>query len=401
MYDVVVVGGGIVGLATLRALRARLPDGELLLLEKEDAVATHQTGHNSGVVHAGVYYAPGSLKARLCRAGAAATKAFCAEHGIPLATPGKLLVATDPDELERMTALESRVRANGIPVERLSATALSELEPNVRGLAALLVRSTAIVSYPSVARALADEAIASGSSIRLGARVVAIREGEDAVSVDTAGETFRAKRLVACAGLQADRLARLAGVPMAERIVPFRGEYFALRPAGGPIVTRMIYPIPDPALPFLGIHLTPTIGGPITVGPNAVLGLSREGYGRGSVSLRDVADMAAFGGFWRTLGRHWRSGLREIRNSVSKAGYLGACRRYAPDLTVADLLPHPAGIRAQAVRPDGRLVEDFLFARTERMLHVLNAPSPAATSALPIGETLAARLFGDPDPYAA
>jgi L-2-hydroxyglutarate oxidase len=399
VYDVAVVGGGIVGLATLRALRRRLPDGRLLLLEKEDRVAAHQTGHNSGVVHAGVYYAPGSLKARLCRAGAVATREFCEAHGIRLDVPGKLLVATSPVELDRLAALEQRVRDNRIAVERLAAGALRELEPNVRGLGALLVRSTGIVSYPAIAAALAAQAAADGAEVRLGARVVAIGEGPDGVSIDTAGESFRARRLVACAGLQSDRVARLAGLRLEERIVPFRGEYFVLPPWSEPIVRRLIYPIPDPGLPFLGIHLTPTIDGRVTVGPNAVLGLSREGYRRGSVDLRDVADMAAFGGFWRTLRRHWRSGAREIRNSLLKTGYLRECRKYAPGLSPADLLPYPAGIRAQAVRRDGTLVEDFLFAQTERMLHVVNAPSPAATSALPIGETIAARVLGEPDPY--
>jgi L-2-hydroxyglutarate oxidase len=392
-YDVAVIGGGIVGLATVQALRLRLPGEGILLLEAEDRVAAHQTGHNSGVIHAGVYYTPGSLKARLCRAGALATKDFCRANGIRFEEPGKLLVATSPVELRRMDELEHRVRTNGIPVERLSAEELHELEPEVRGLGALLVRSTGIVSYPEVAGALAAEAAANGVTLRLGARVIAIREGADGVSIDTAGETYRAARLVACAGLQADRIARLAGLPLEERIVPFRGEYFALIPARRSIVRHLVYPIPDPNLPFLGIHLTPLIDGTVTVGPNAVLGFAREGYRRGSVSRRDLADMATFPGFWRTLGRHWRSGLREIRNSIFKRGYLGECRRYCPSLRIDDLVPYPAGIRAQAVRRDGTLVEDFLFAQTDRMLHVINAPSPAATSSLPIGELIADRIL--------
>jgi L-2-hydroxyglutarate oxidase len=400
-YDVVVVGGGIVGLATLHALRRRLPDGRLLLLEQEDHLAVHQTGHNSGVIHAGVYYAPGSLKARLCRIGAVATREFCAAAGIPLETPGKLLVATRPEELPRMAALEARVRQNGISVERLSTGRLRELEPNVRGLAALFVPGTGIVSYPAIAEAIAGRAVESGSSIRLGERVVAIRESGDGVAVDTPGETIRARWLVACTGLQADRVARLAGLPVEERIVPFRGEYHVLPPERAGLVRHLVYPIPDPALPFLGIHLTPLIDGRITVGPNAVLGFAREGYRRGSIAFGDVAEMVAFPGFWRTVRRQWRSGLREMRDSILKSGYLRACQRYCPSLTLADLQPHPAGIRAQAVRRDGSLVEDFLFAQSDRMLHVLNAPSPAATSAFPIGETIAARLLGAPDPYPA
>ncbi len=393
-YDVAVIGGGIVGLATVHAVRRRLPDATVLLLEKEDRVAAHQTGHNSGVIHAGVYYAPGSLKARLCRAGAVATKAFCRANGIRFEEPGKLLVATSRGELGRMDDLERRVRANEIPVERLSAAELRELEPEVRGLGALLVRSTGIVSYAEVADALADRAAAEGVTIRLGARAVAIREDVDGVSIDTPGEMYRAARLVACAGLQADRVALLAGLPLEERIVPFRGEYFAITPSKRSIVRHLIYPIPDPALPFLGIHLTPLVDGSLTVGPNAVLGFAREGYRRWSISRADLAAMARFPGFWRTVGRHWRSGIREMRNSIFRSGYLAECRRYCPSLRLEDLDPYPAGIRAQAVRRDGSLVEDFLFAQTDRMLHVINAPSPAATSAFPIGELIVDRLLG-------
>ncbi|HET9682166.1 MAG TPA: L-2-hydroxyglutarate oxidase [Candidatus Limnocylindrales bacterium] len=392
--EVAVIGGGIVGLATVHALRQRLPGASILLLEQEDRLAAHQTGHNSGVIHAGVYYAPGSLKARLCRAGAIATKAFCRDTGIRFEEPGKLLVATNALELGRMDELERRVRANDIGVERLSAGELHELEPEVRGLGALLVRSTGIVSYPAVAAAMAAQAAEAGVEIRLGSRVVALRESVDGIAIDTPGETWRASRLVACAGLQADRIARLAGLPIAERIVPFRGEYFALTPERRSIVRHLVYPIPDPGLPFLGIHLTPLIDRQLTVGPNAVLGFAREGYDRWSVSPRDVADMAAFPGFWRTLRRYWRSGLREMRDSIFRRGYLAACRRYCPSLRLEDLAPYPAGIRAQAVRRDGSLVEDFLFAESDRMLHVINAPSPAATSAIPIGELIAERLLG-------
>jgi L-2-hydroxyglutarate oxidase len=392
--DVAVIGAGIVGLATAHAIRRRWPDANVLVLEKEDRVAVHQTGHNSGVIHAGVYYAPGSLKARLCRAGAVATKEFCRASGIRYAEPGKLLVSTTAVELRRMDDLERRVRANEIPVERLSAAGLHELEPEVRGLGALLVRSTGIVSYPEVAAALASRLAAEGTTIRLGARVVAIREDVGGVSIDTVGETFRAGHLVACAGLQADRVALLAGIALEERIVPFRGEYFVLPAERRSVVSHLVYPIPDPDLPFLGIHLTPLIDGSVTVGPNAVLGFAREGYRRGSISPRDLAAMATFPGFWRTIGRFWRSGLREMRNSILRTGYLAECRRYCPSLRMEDLIPYPAGIRAQAVRRDGQLVEDFLFAQTDRMLHVINAPSPAATSALPIGDLIAERLLG-------
>ena len=392
--DVAVIGGGIVGLATVRALRVRRPDARIVLLEKEDRVAAHQTGHNSGVIHAGVYYAPGSLKARLCRAGAQATRRFCRERGIPFAEPGKLVVATTQLELQRMDALEGRVRQNQIPVERLTAAELATLEPNVRGLGALLVPSTGIVSYPAIAEALATEAVEHGSEIRLGTVALRIREDPAGVEVDTPSGAIRARRLVACAGLQADRVARSAGLPISEHILPFRGEYFEVPAARRDLVRHLIYPIPDPGLPFLGIHLTPTVDGRLTIGPNAVLGFSREGYRPGSVDLRDVADMAAFPGFWRTVRSNLRSGLRELRNSILTTGYLREARRYCPSLRLDDLLPYPAGIRAQAVRPDGSLVEDFRFAQTDRMLHVINAPSPAATSALPIGEHIADRLLG-------
>ncbi|MCX5493617.1 L-2-hydroxyglutarate oxidase [Kaistia dalseonensis] len=393
MYDFIVIGGGIVGLATVRALQRRQPDARIILLEKEDQVGQHQTGHNSGVIHAGVYYAPGSLKARLCREGAEATKAFCREHDIPFDQCGKLLVATNEAELARMGDLAVRAGVNGIAVQRLSASELGEREPAIVGLGALLVESTAIVDYRQICRALVTEARAKGATIALGRAATAIRETPGQVEVDTAAGAVLGARLIACAGLQSDRIARLAGLDIAHRIIPFRGEYYVLPDALNQIVRHLIYPIPDPDLPFLGIHLTRMIDGRVTVGPNAVLGLAREGYPRFSLDLRDMADMAAFPGFWRVLKANWRSGLTEMRNSLRKSGYLEECRKYCPTLTVADLKPYPAGIRAQAVLRDGALVHDFLFADTDRMLHVLNAPSPAATSALPIGEMIADRMF--------
>ncbi|HYL41421.1 MAG TPA: L-2-hydroxyglutarate oxidase, partial [Candidatus Binatus sp.] len=295
--------------------------------------------------------------------------------------------------LDRMATLETRVRQNEIPVSRLAASELRELEPNVRGLGALLVASTGIVSYPEIARALAEEASIGGTEIRLGAQVRGIRDSGADVGVETAGETIRARRLVACAGLQADRVALASGIRVEERIVPFRGEYYELPDGRRNLVRHLIYPIPDPGLPFLGIHLTPMIDGRLTVGPNAVLGLAREGYRRGSLDLADLGAMASFPGFWRTVRTNLRSGVREMRNSILRSGYLGEARRYCPGLEPSDLRPYPAGIRAQAVRRDGSLVDDFLFAQTDRMLHVVNAPSPAATSALPIGELIAERLL--------
>lgn len=393
IHDFCVIGGGIVGLAAARALLARRPGASLVLLEKEDALGRHQTGRNSGVIHSGVYYAPGSLKARLCREGSARTVAFCEAHGIPFERRGKLIVATRAEELPRLAELERRAGENGVEVERLDAAGIRAREPNVTGLAALRVPAAAIVSYRAVLDALAAEIAAAGGEVRLGARPEAIREGADAVEIDAGSATIRARRLVACAGLQSDRVARLAGLKVAHRIVPFRGEYFRLAPRLAGVVRAMIYPVPDPALPFLGIHLTPMIDGSVTVGPNAVLGLAREGYAKGSVSARDLADMASFPGFWRCLGANLRPGLAELGDTLFRRRYLAACRRYCPGLTLEDLAPMEPGIRAQAVLADGTLAHDFLFLDTARMLHVCNAPSPAATSALPIGDMIADRLL--------
>jgi L-2-hydroxyglutarate oxidase len=391
MYDFCVIGGGIVGLATAVALQEAFPGCELVVVEKEDDVGRHQTGHNSGVIHAGIYYAPGSLKAQLCREGSAATKAFCTEHGIPFETCGKLLVATTPLELERMAALQERAGINGIECERLDATELVEREPNVTGLGALFVPSTGIVDYRLVCQALRALVVANGGAVEVGAKVDLIAETGSRVEVRAGERSWTSQQVVACAGLQSDRMARLAGIDTDFQIVPFRGEYYRLPAAKSGIVRSLIYPIPDPDLPFLGIHLTRMIDGRVTVGPNAVLGFAREGYRKGAVSGRDVATFAAFPGFWKVIRQNLRSGAREMRNSVWRKGYLEECRKYCPSLTVDDLLPYEAGIRAQAVRRDGTLEHDFLFADTSRTIHVCNAPSPAATSALPIGRMIAAR----------
>jgi len=392
IYDYCVIGGGIVGLATaMRLLEAR-PGSSLVLIEKEDVLGRHQTGHNSGVIHAGIYYPPGSLKAELCRKGAAATKAFCQEQGIRFEVCGKLLVATSDLEVERMEALYERSKQNTIEVQRVSEGELREREPNISSRGALFVPSTGIVSYAEICQAMGRRIIALGGDIRLSTRVTAIRESIDAVDIASAGENWRARKLVACAGLQSDRLAILAGLSIEHRIVPFRGEYFRLPADKNDIVRHLIYPIPDPALPFLGVHLTRMIDGSVTVGPNAVIGFAREGYPRLSVNVADMADYALFPGFWKTVLANRKSAMTELRNSLWKAGYLAECRKYCPSLTLKDLLPHEAGIRAQAVRKDGALIHDFLFAETDRMLHVCNAPSPAATSAIPIAEMIRSRL---------
>jgi (S)-2-hydroxyglutarate dehydrogenase len=392
IFDFCVVGGGIIGLATALQITRQRAGSSVLILEKESAVASHQTGHNSGVIHAGIYYAPGSLKARLCFEGMRATKDFCTEHSIPFETCGKLIVATNSLELQRIDALFERATANGLTLSRLAAGALHELEPNISGVGALLSPETAIVSYTQICRKMAELVVAAGGTIRLGTTVKAIRERPADVLIETQQDVFAARRLICCGGLQSDRLARMAGAKVDFRIVPFRGEYFVLPRHKSGIVKHLIYPAPDPELPFLGIHLTRTIDGSVTVGPNAVLGLSREGYARLSIDLRDAADLAIFSGFWKLLWENRRHAAVELRNSLWRRAYLEECRKYCPSLSVDDLRPHPAGIRAQAVTSSGTAIHDFLFAETARTLHVCNAPSPAATSAIPIAQMIVAKL---------
>lgn len=392
-YDYLVIGGGIVGASTAMQLGQAYPDARIGLIEKEPNLAAHQTGHNSGVIHAGVYYAPGSMKARFCRAGVDATVAFSRAHNIPVEQCGKMIVATEDNELGRMADLHDRATQNGLQITRLGADELSEREPNVRGVGALFVSVTGIANYPAITVAMGREVVAQGGDLHLGQTVRTITERADSVTVETDAGTYQTRQLVVCGGLQADRLARMAGLEADFVIVPFRGEYFRLAPRHDDIVRSLIYPVPDPSVPFLGVHLTRMIGGYVTVGPNAVLGLAREGYAKTDVSLRDMAAMAGYAGFWRVMAKNLGHGVGEMRNSLSRRRYLKLCQRYAPGLELDDLQPYPAGIRAQAVARDGTLVHDFLMKRTARMLHVCNAPSPAATSALPIGahivETLA------------
>ncbi|MNZ55869.1 L-2-hydroxyglutarate oxidase LhgO [compost metagenome] len=375
------------------ALLERQPGASLLILEKEASLARHQTGHNSGVIHAGIYYAPGSLKADLCKRGAEATKAFCSEHQITFDVCGKLLVASTPLEVQRMHALYERSQQNGLKVERLDAAELQRREPNIVGLGGLFLDATGIVDYKQVCQAMARVIQAAGGEVQLSTTVRAIVESGDDVTISSDDKVWRARQLVACAGLQSDRLAALAGVKIDHQIIPFRGEYFRLPASKNDIVNHLIYPIPDPELPFLGVHLTRMIDGSVTVGPNAVLGLGRENYKKFSVNWRDVAEYARFPGFWKTLWNNLGSGTTEMKNSLFKGGYLEQCRKYCPSLNIEDLLPYEAGIRAQAVMRDGTLVHDFLFAETPRMVHVCNAPSPAATSAIPIGQMIADRIF--------
>lgn len=392
MYDFCVIGGGIVGVATAHRILRRHPGASLVLVDKAAALATHQTGHNSGVIHSGIYYPPDSLKARLCRKGAAWTKEFAAAQGIPFEVCGKLLVATDAAEYRRMLALHERSVANGVDVELIDTAELTRREPHVTGVGALFVPATGIIDFTRVTNALAEEVRAAGGEIVLNAEVTALTETADAVTAAGPAGSWTARTLVVCAGLQADRMAALAGLHTDFRIVPFRGEYYQLPPSRSGLVRTLIYPIPDPNLPFLGVHLSPMIDGTLTVGPNAVLGLAREGYRKSSFDARDARAVLGFPGFHRVARAHVRTGLRELRNSLFKRGYLAECRRYCPELTIADLRPHEAGIRAQAVLRDGTLVHDFLIERTPRSIHVLNAPSPAATSAMPIAEYIVDQL---------
>ena len=376
------------GVATAWQLKQQHPGASILLIEKEPSLARHQTGRNSGVIHAGVYYAPGSLKADFCRRGAAWTMAFCREHGLPYEQCGKLLVATDSLEYERMAALEVRCRQNGIASDRLSEAELRRREPHISGVGALFVAATGITDYTTITARMAALLEGIGGEIRTSAPVRAIEETPRKIRIGLGATSLTTDYLIACGGLMADRLARMMRIPLDFQIIPFRGEYFQLPPKHSRIVTHLIYPIPDPDLPFLGVHLTRMIDGSVTVGPNAVLGWKREGYGRLNIDLHDSLEMLTYPGFWKVIGSNLKSGLAEMRDSLYRTGYLARVRKYCPSLALADLRPYPVGIRAQAVTRQGELVHDFLFAESERSLHVCNAPSPAATSAMPIAEYL-------------
>ncbi|WP_369170417.1 L-2-hydroxyglutarate oxidase [Streptomyces sp. R28] len=388
--DVLVVGGGIVGLATAYAITRAAPGTRVTVLEKEPGPARHQTGRNSGVIHSGIYYRPGSLKARYAVRGGAEMVKFCAEYGIAHAVTGKLIVATEREELPRLHALVQRGRENGIPVRELGASQIAEYEPEVQGLAAIHVGTTGVCDFVGVARQLAE---ASGAEIRYGAQVERVdRRAELGVAVRTTrGDVVRGRVLVNCAGLYCDEVARMTGDDPEMRIVPFRGEYYSL--ARPELVRGLVYPVPDPAFPFLGVHLTRGIDGGVHIGPNAVPALAREGYHWGVVRPREVATTVAWPGVWRMARRHWRYGGGELRRSVSKAAFGVAVRRLLPAVTADDLVPAAAGVRAQAVLRDGTLVDDFLIREGPRAVHVLNAPSPAATASLPIGREVARRAL--------
>ncbi|MFZ9133248.1 MAG: L-2-hydroxyglutarate oxidase [Gemmobacter sp.] len=393
--DFVVVGAGIVGLATALEVQRREPGARIVVIEKEAEPALHQTGRNSGVIHAGVYYTPGSARARFCREGKTEMAEFCTAEGIAWERCGKLIVAVDAPEAERLGALARRAAENGVEVEPLTGAEARALEPAIMAEAALWSPTTGIVDYGAVARRMARILADRGAVLRFGVAVAGAREGAAGVTLDLAdGSRLEAGRAVVCAGLQADRMARAFGAEVDFRIIPFRGEYFRIRNQPPDLVRRLIYPVPDPARPFLGVHLTRKLDGGLTVGPNAVLAAAREGYGR-EISGRDLADSLGYGGFWRLLARHGRAALDEARGSLSKAAYLAKVRRYCPQIGLDDLVPYRPGIRAQAVGRDGRILDDFLFVSTPRSLHVCNAPSPAATAALPIARHVVDRLLAE------
>ncbi|KHT44896.1 L-2-hydroxyglutarate oxidase [Vibrio sinaloensis] len=397
VYDYVVVGGGIVGVSTAWQLKQSQPDKTILLIEKESGFAHHQTGHNSGVIHAGVYYQPGSLKAEFCKRGVERTIDFCRQHNIAVENCGKLLVATNDVELQRMHALYQRCDENGIEVDLLDQAQLSLAEPNITGLGAIYVKSTSIVDYKLVTAQMAKAFVELGGEVQLESEVIAAQETSDDIYLTcmSKGESsvVVGKFLITCSGLMADRMTKMLSIEADFQIVPYRGEYYRLDSKHNGIVNHLIYPIPDPDLPFLGVHLTRMIDGSVTVGPNAVQGWKREGYGAVNFSLKDTMQMLRFSGFWKVTAKHLKTGLVEFKNSWWKPGYLKLVNKYCPKIELADLKPYPAGIRAQAVMKDGTLVHDFLFAESPRSLHVCNAPSPAATSAMPIGEYICQKVI--------
>ncbi|MFD2176261.1 L-2-hydroxyglutarate oxidase [Veronia pacifica] len=390
--DFLVIGAGIIGLSTAHELQKKYPESKVIVLEREGSPALHQTGRNSGVIHAGVYYTPGSLKAEFCKRGNIAIKAFCREHDIPFEECGKLLVATNETELERMQGLISRAKENGIEIEVLDKRALSEKEPNISGEGAIFVPSTGIVNYRLICLRLAEIVKQHGGDVLYKEDVSYLSETESGVTVVTHENTFHAHQLIACGGVMSDRLVKLLGQEPDFRIIPFRGDYYQLPSEHNQIIKHLIYPIPDPNLPFLGIHLTKMVDGSVTVGPNAVVSFARQGYEKTAFSAKDSLDMLGYAGFRKLVWNHRNSAVQELKNAFWKRGYLKHVQKYCPLLTMEDLGDYPSGIRAQAVSRDGKLIDDFHFHTTKRCLMVCNAPSPAATSCFPIAEYIVGKI---------
>ena len=388
-YNVIIIGGGVVGLAVALEITRRFPRLRLLVLEKEDGVARHQSGHNSGVIHSGVYYKPGSLKACLCVAGAAGMVEFCRQHNIPHKVCGKVIVATHPEELPRLEDLRQRGEANGLTGLRLiGPEQLRELEPHASGLQALLVPSTGITDYAVVCEKYAELISANGGTVLTSAAATGIRRNTSEVIVETSRGAFATTFLINCAGLFSDRVSRMAGDKPSAMIIPFRGEYYDLIPERASLVRALIYPVPDPRFPFLGVHFTRRIAGKVDAGPNAVLAFAREGYRHADLNVHDLASALGFPGFWRMAFRHWRNGFGEWYRSISKPAFVRALQRMLPEVRESDLVPGGSGVRAQALKPDGALVDDFQFVPSGKVLHVLNVPSPAATASLTIAKTI-------------
>ena len=388
-YNVIIIGAGAVGLGVALEITRRFSRQELLVLEKEERVAAHQSGHNSGVIHSGVYYKPGSLKARLCVPGAAAMLEFCREHGVPHNVCGKVIVATQQEELPRLEELKKRGELNGLTGLRLIGPGeLREFEPHAAGLQALLVPSTGVTDYAAVCEKYAELITAQGATVLCSAPAQAIKRSANGMVVETPQGAFSANALINCAGLYSDRICQMAGDDPGVMIVPFRGEYYDLVPERALLVRALIYPVPDPRFPFLGVHFTRRISGKVDAGPNAILALAREGYRHRDINLRDLASSFSFPGFWRMARRHWRSGVDEWHRSLSKATFVRALQRFVPEVKEDDLVPGGSGVRAQAVTPDGALVDDFHFVPSGKVLHVFNVPSPAATASLTIGKAI-------------
>ncbi|MBI5880164.1 MAG: L-2-hydroxyglutarate oxidase [Chloroflexi bacterium] len=391
-YDVAVVGAGIVGLATTLALLKRRPGLRITVLDKEAEVAAHQTGHNSGVIHSGIYYKPGSLKAKLCVSGARQMTVFCDAHGIKYERIGKLIVATDEREMPALQTLSERAVANGVPgVTFIGLERMRDIEPHARGVAALHSPNTGIVDYKEVSQAMRRDAEAAGATFQMGAAVHGIARAAPGVRVQTRHGEVTAKYVVNCAGLHCDAVARMFGERVDVRVVPFRGEYYLIKPEKHDLVRGLIYPVPDPRFPFLGVHFTRTVHGEVEAGPNAVLAFAREGYTMGRISPGDLAGTLTYGGFWKMAAKYWRMGLGEFHRSFSKREFVHSLQKMVPDIGEADVFRGGAGVRAQAIDTNGALVDDFRLVETPIALHVLNAPSPAATASLAIGEYIAAR----------
>ena len=395
-HDFVVIGGGIVGLATALFLGQRFPRASVLVLEKEAQLAFHQTGHNSGVIHSGIYYKPGSFKSKFTKAGNQAMVNFCQAQGLPYEVCGKVIVATKPSELPRLENLYRRGLQNGLAVQKLSPEEVKEHEPYVQCWGGIYVPTSGIVDYGKVCQKYAELIQQQGGDLRLQHQVINIIKTPVGYALETHQGTVQTRFLINCAGLQSDRLAKLAGLEPEAQIVPFRGEYYELRPEKRYLVKGLIYPVPNPDFPFLGVHLTRMIDGSIHAGPNAVLNLKREGYGKTEVDFRDLGEVLTYPGFWRLARHHWQEGLQEIIRSWSKPAFVRSVQQLIPEVTADDIIASPAGIRAQALRRDGRLVEDFLIIEADKALHVCNAPSPAATASLEIGKAVAARVPESP-----